>query len=86
MVINICRVDIPGEQGRLFAYLFSFLLAILTGISSADLNPIGTWGGVDQENQPINMVLYEDGTTDGTWGEDLDYCYIYWDLSGIYNL
>lgn len=62
------------------------ILSVSTGISTADNNPVGTWEGVDETGDAINLVLHNNGTIEGTWEDDLSPdCVIYWDISGTYN-
>jgi hypothetical protein len=59
---------------------------MLAGTGMADNNPVGTWEGLDAVGDTINVVLYDDGTIEGTWEEDLSPdCIIYWDISTTYN-
>ncbi len=41
--------------------------AALAPFALADNNPVGTWQGFDDVGDTIDIVLYSDGTIEGTW-------------------
>ncbi len=45
------------------------ILGVLTATLMADDNPVGTWQGFDNVGDTIDLVLYSDGTIEGTWQE-----------------
>lgn len=83
---NVCKTPVNDQCWQPVCLMLLLILNVSVGVSMADNNPVGTWEGVDETGDVINLILYNDGTIEGMWEDDLSpECVIYWDISGTYN-